>query len=136
MNTAKPTRLQLVALLYLTFPLFLFFIGWCSWFVAVPIIAFLVYLFTNIHKQVGRLAITEKVQLPPLFITGLFAFVWVATTGVWRLGFGRSQDWDVMRNDLLSTLTTIFPVCDEYTSTDKSVRTKSCMDVLDLRRDK
>ena len=105
MNTAKPTRLQLVALLYLTFPLFLFFIGWCSWFVAVPIIAFLVYLFTNIYKQVGRLAITEKVQLPPLFITGLFAFIWVATTGVWQLGFGRSQDWDVMRNDLLSTLT-------------------------------
>jgi hypothetical protein len=105
METERPTRLYLAALLYLTFPLFLFFIGWCSWFVALPVIGFLLYLLVYISKQIGLPSITEKVHIIPVFITGLFSFAWVATTGVWNLGFGRTQDWDVMRNDLLSTLT-------------------------------
>jgi len=105
METEKPTRLYFVALLYLTFPLFLFFIGWCSWFVALPAIGFLLHLLVNVCKQIGRRSISEKVQVAPVVVTGIFSLVWVATTGVWNLGFGRTQDWDVMRNDLLSTLT-------------------------------
>jgi len=105
METAKPTRLYFVALLYLTFPLFLFFIGWCSWFIALPITGFLLYLLAKTYQSIGHSLIKEKFEISPLVITGIFSLVWVATTGVWNLGFGRTQDWDVMRNDLLSTLT-------------------------------
>lgn len=105
METGKITWLYFVALLYLAFPLFLFFIGWCSWFVALPVIGFLLYLLANICKQIGRRSITEKIRVAPAVVTGIFSFVWVATVGVWNLGFGRTQDWDALRNDLLSTLT-------------------------------
>ena len=105
METTKPNRLYFVALLYLTFPLFLFFIGWCTWIVALPTIGFLIYILTFVYKRVGFKTDTGNSQTVPLAITAFFSFVWVATTGVWNLGFGRTQDWDVMRNDLLSTLT-------------------------------
>ena len=105
METAKPTRLYFAALLYLTFPLFLFFIGWCSWFVALPVTGFLLYLLANTYKRIGHGSIKEKFEIVPVAVTGIFSLIWVATTGVWNLGFGRTQDWDVMRNDLLSTLT-------------------------------
>jgi hypothetical protein len=105
MKTAKPNRLYFVALLYLTFPLFLFFIGWCSWFIALPAIGFLIYLLANTYKSIGHNSINEKFEIVPVVVTGVFSLFWVATTGVWNLGFGRTQDWDVMRNDLLSTLT-------------------------------
>ena len=105
METVKPTRLYFAALLYLIFPLFLFFIGWCSWFIALPITGFLLYLLANTYKRIGYSSIKEKFEIVPVVITGFFSLVWVATTGVWNLGFGRTQDWDVMRNDLLSTLT-------------------------------
>jgi hypothetical protein len=105
METARSTRLYFVALLYLTFPLFLFFVGWCSWFVALPVTGFLIYLLANTHKRIGHSSIASKIEIVPLAITGIFSLAWVATTGVWNLGFGRTQDWDVMRNDLLSTLT-------------------------------
>ena len=105
METAKPNRLYFVALLYLTFPLFLFFIGWCSWFIALPVIGLLLYLLANTQKRIGQSSIDEKFEIVPVVVTGIFSLIWVATTGVWNLGFGRTQDWDVMRNDLLSTLT-------------------------------
>jgi hypothetical protein len=105
METVKPTRLYFVALLYLTFPLFLFFIGWCSWSIALPITGFLLYLLTNAYKRIGHGSLTEKFEIVPVIVTGIISLIWVATTGVWNLGFGRTQDWDVMRNDLLSTLT-------------------------------
>ena len=105
MENGKLTWLYFVALLYLAFPFFLFFVGWCSWFVALPVIGFLLYLLANICKQIGCRSITEKIQVAPAVVTGIFSFVWVATAGVWNLGFGRSQDWDALRNDLLSTLT-------------------------------
>ena len=105
METAKPNRLYFVALLYLTFPLFLFFIGWCSWFIALPVIGLLLYLLANTQKRIGQSSIDEKFEIVPVVVTGISSLIWVATTGVWNLGFGRTQDWDVMRNDLLSTLT-------------------------------
>jgi hypothetical protein len=105
METAKPTRLYFVALLYLTFPLFFFFIGWCSWFIALPITGLLLYLLANTYKRIGHRSFKEKFEMVPVVVTGVISLVWVATTGVWNLGFGRTQDWDVMRNDLLSTLT-------------------------------
>ena len=105
METVKLTRLYFVALLYLTFPLFLFFIGWCSWSIALPITGFLLYLLTNAYKRIGHGSLTEKFEIVPVIVTGIISLIWVATTGVWNLGFGRTQDWDVMRNDLLSTLT-------------------------------
>lgn len=105
METEKPSRLYLAALLYLTFPLFLFFIGWCSWLVAVPAVGFLIYILASVYKRVEFKTDARSSQTVPLAITALFSFTWVATTGVWNLGFGRTQDWDVMRNDLLSTLT-------------------------------
>lgn len=105
METAKPNRLYFVALLYLAFPLFLFFIGWCSWFIALPAIGFLIYLLANTYKSVGHNSINENFEIVPVVVTGVLSLFWVATTGVWNLGFGRTQDWDVMRNDLLSTLT-------------------------------
>ena len=106
METAKPTRLYFVALLYLTFPLFLFFIGWCKWIVAIPAIGFLIYILAFVFKRIEYKNDTRNSQTVQLAITAFFSLVWVATTGVWNLGFGRTQDWDVMRNDLLSTLTT------------------------------
>jgi uncharacterized membrane protein YsdA (DUF1294 family) len=105
METEKPTRLYFVALLYSAFPLFVFLVGWCAWFVALPVIGFVLYLLANACKQIGLRSISEKAQVVPVVITGIFSIIWVATTGVWNLGFGRTQDWDVMRNDLLSTLT-------------------------------
>jgi hypothetical protein len=105
METEKPSRLYLVALLYLTFPLFLFFIGWCSWFIAVPTVGFLIYILASVYKRAEFKTDARNSQTVPLAITAFFSFAWVATTGVWNLGFGRTQDWDVMRNDLLSTLT-------------------------------
>ena len=105
METEKPSRLYLVALLYLTFPLFLFFIGWCSWFIAVPAVGFLIYILASVYKRIGFKTDARNSQTVPLAITAFFSFAWVATTGVWNVGFGRTQDWDVMRNDLLSTLT-------------------------------
>ena len=105
METAKPTRLYFVALLYLTFPLFLFFIGWCKWIVALPAIGFLIYILAFVFKRIEYKNDTRNSQTVQLAITAFFSLVWVATTGVWNLGFGRTQDWDVMRNDLLSTLT-------------------------------
>lgn len=105
METEKPSRLYLVALLYLTFPLFLFFIGWCSWFIAVPAIGFLIYLLASVYKRFDFKTDARSPQTVPLAITAFFSLAWVATTGVWNVGFGRTQDWDVMRNDLLSTLT-------------------------------
>lgn len=105
METEKLSRLYLVALLYLTFPLFLFFIGWCSWLIAVPAVGFLIYILASVYKRVEFKTDARSSQTVPLAITAFFSFAWVATTGVWNLGFGRTQDWDVMRNDLLSTLT-------------------------------
>jgi hypothetical protein len=105
MKTEKPSRLYLVALLYLTFPLFLFFLGWCSWFIAVPAVGFLIYVLTSVYKRIEFKTDAKISQTVPLVITAFFSFAWVATTGVWNVGFGRTQDWDVMRNDLLSTLT-------------------------------
>jgi hypothetical protein len=105
METEKPTRLFFVALLYLTFPLFLFFISWCKWIVALPAIGLLIYILAFVYKRSESKTGSEKSQTVPLAITAFFSFAWVATTGVWNLGFGRTQDWDVMRNDLLSTLT-------------------------------
>ena len=105
METKNPTRLFWIALLYLFFPFFLFFIGWCPWFVSLPTIGCLVYLLANTWQKIGHRAIATKVQLVPIGITGIFSLTWVATTGVWNLGFGRTQDWDMTRNDLLSTLT-------------------------------
>ena len=105
METEKPSRLYLAALLYLTFPLFLFFIGWCSWFIAVPAVGSIIYILASVYKRTGFKTDARNSQTVPLAITAFFSFVWVATTGVWNLGFGRTQDWDVMRNDLLSTLT-------------------------------
>jgi hypothetical protein len=105
METAKPTRLYFVALLYLTFPLFLFFIGWCTWFVALPVTGLLLYLLANTYQRIEHGSLAEKFELIPVVVTGIISLLWVATTGVWNLGFGRTQDWDVMRNDLLSTLT-------------------------------
>jgi hypothetical protein len=105
METEKPTRLFFVALLYLTFPLFLFFISWCKWIVALPAIGLLIYILAFVYKRSESKTGSGKSQTGPLAITAFFSFAWVATTGVWNLGFGRTQDWDVMRNDLLSTLT-------------------------------
>jgi hypothetical protein len=96
METEKPTRLYLVALLYLTFPLFLFFIGWCKWIVALPAMGFLIYILVFVYKRLELKSEIGNSQTVPLAITAFFSFAWVTTTGVWNLGFGRTQDWDVM----------------------------------------
>lgn len=105
MKNDQPTRLYFVALLYLTFPLFLFFIGWCSWFVALPTCGILIYLLFRSHRVIRQETALTRAPTIPMAITAICSLVWVASTGIWNLGFGRTQDWDVMRNDLLSTLT-------------------------------
>jgi len=105
MKTAKLTRLHFAALLYLTFPLFLFFIGWSKWFVALPVIGFLFYLLALTRNSIWIDNSPNESNSVSAVVSGVFSFAWVATSGVWNLGFGRTQDWDVMRNDMLSTLT-------------------------------
>jgi hypothetical protein len=105
METAKPSRLCFVALLYLAFPLFLFFIGWSKWFVALPVIGFLFYLLALTRNSIWMDNSLIESNSVSAVVSGVFSFAWVATSGVWNLGFGRTQDWDVMRNDMLSTLT-------------------------------
>lgn len=118
MGSEKLPRLHLAALLYLSIPLFLFFVGWCTWIVAVPVTGCLVFLLGKTTKQISFWSLFNKSQICEIISTGVAAFAWTATSGVWNLGFGRTQDWDVMRNDLLSTLTTYsWPVTHTFADT-------------------
>ena len=105
MKTNRTLLLYWVSLLYLLIPVVVFVLGWLSWLTALPLAALITYVLVSTFPRNQHSDRTNPFALKTIVFSGFTTLVWVATSGVWNLGFGRTQDWDVMRNDMLSTLT-------------------------------
>ena len=105
MKTNRTLLLYWVSLLYLLIPVVVFVLGWLSWLIALPLTALITYVLVSTFPRSQHPDPTNPFALKTIVFSGLTSLAWVATSGVWNLGFGRTQDWDVMRNDMLSTLT-------------------------------
>ncbi len=105
MKTNRTLLLYWISLLYLLIPVVVFVLGWLSWLIALPLTALITYVLLSTFPRSQHSDPTNPFTLKTIVFSGLTSLAWVATSGVWNLGFGRTQDWDVMRNDMLSTLT-------------------------------
>lgn len=105
MKTNRTLLLYWVSLLYLLVPVVVFVLGWLSWLIALPLTALVTYVLVSTFPRSQHSDPTNPFALKTILFSSLTSLAWVATSGVWNLGFGRTQDWDVMRNDMLSTLT-------------------------------
>ncbi len=94
-----------ISLLYLFIPVLIFVMGWLSWLIAFPLLALIAYMLITTFPRIQPVDVTNPLTLRTIMFSGFTSLAWVTTSGVWNLGFGRTQDWDVMRNDMLSTLT-------------------------------
>lgn len=105
MKTNRTLLLYWTSLLYLFIPVVVFVLGWLLWLIALPLTALITYVLLSTFPRSQHPDPTNPFTLKTIVFSGLTSLAWVATSGVWNLGFGRTQDWDVMRNDMLSTLT-------------------------------
>lgn len=105
MKTNRALLLYWVSLLYLFVPVVVFVLGWLSWLIALPLTALIAYVLVSTFPRSKYPDTANPFALKTIVFSGLTSIAWIATSGVWNLGFGRTQDWDVMRNDMLSTLT-------------------------------
>ena len=105
MKTNRTHLLYWISLLYLLVPVVIFVMGWLSWLIAVPLAALIAYLLISAFPRNLHPDATNPFTLKTIIFSGFTSLAWVTTSGIWNFGFGRTQDWDVMRNDMLSTLT-------------------------------
>ena len=105
MKTHRTHLLHWVSLFYLLIPVMIFVLSWLSWWTALPLAALIGYLLISSFPRNHHDEATHTLTLNMVIVSVVASFTWVTTSGVWNFGFGRTQDWDVMRNDMLSTLT-------------------------------
>lgn len=105
MKTNRKLLLYWIALLYLFIPVVIFVLGWLSWLVAFPLAALIAYLLISTFPRDHYVDAKNPLALKTIVFSGFTSLAWVTTSGIWNIGFGRTQDWDVMRDDMLSTLT-------------------------------
>jgi hypothetical protein len=105
MKTNRTHLLYWISLLYLFIPVVVFVLGWLSWLIALPLAALIAYILISAFPRNQDVNATNPLALKTIVFPGFTSLAWVTTSGVWNFGFGRTQDWDVMRNDMLSTLT-------------------------------
>jgi hypothetical protein len=105
MKTNRTHLLYWISLLYLFIPVVVFVLGWFSWLIALPLAALIAYILISAFPRNQDVNDTNPLALITIVFSGFTSLAWVTTSGVWNFGSGRTQDWDVMRNDMLSTLT-------------------------------
>lgn len=105
MKTNRTHLLYWISLLYLLIPVVVFILGWLSWLLAVPLAAFIAYLLISAFPRNHHADAMNPFALKTVIFSGFTSLAWVTTSGVWNFGFGRTLDWDVFRNDMLSSLT-------------------------------
>lgn len=113
-ESIQPTVLVWLGLIYILIPVFCFTWYWFIGIVAVPMLVLgltsMIYLFDI--RQFAEVKLSKIVKaIPTLAISAL----WVCTSGVWGLGFARTDDWRIARDDYLSALTSLtWPIVHQF----------------------
>jgi len=116
-NSDKSHQLLLwCAMLYLYFPVLVFSCYWILPIISIPLnsIGLLSFylLFKNREKNSSKNSWSSVLKVLPVISISL---IWVLTSGIWGLGFGRSGDWRMAREDYLSSLYSLtWPITHQF----------------------
>lgn len=92
------------AVAYIMFPVLIFLISWTKLFIGLPLTAAGLWILIGSFPRERWSRHRFRYHLKNAAVPAAFATIWVTTMGLWGIGFGRADDWQVLRDDLLSTL--------------------------------
>lgn len=104
------------AMLYLYLPVLVFSCYWILPIVSIPLnslgLCSFYLLFKNREKVSTKNSWSSVLKVLPVISISL---IWVSTSGIWGLGFGRSGDWRMAREDYLSSLYSLtWPITHQF----------------------
>ena len=93
-----------VAIAYIMLPVLIFLLSWTKLLIGLPLTAAGLWILIESFPRETWPRHSFIYHLKTTSVPAVFAMIWVATMGLWGVGFGRNSDWAVYRDDLLSTL--------------------------------
>ena len=93
-----------IAVAYIMVPVLLFLLTWTKLLIGLPLTAAGLWILIESFPRGTWSRHSFRHRVKNAATPAVFATIWVATTGLWGMGFGRSDDWAQYRDDLLSTL--------------------------------